>query len=70
VKFTEAEFTADHDWIRRHLAKEMYVWAFNVDESDRVYALTDPEVQKAVDAMPQANALMQHARKALVERMR
>src|SRR5581483_3995275 len=31
VKFTEAEFTADHDWIKRYLAKEMYIHAFNVD---------------------------------------
>jgi len=70
VKFSEAEFTADHDWIRRHLAKEMYIWAFNVDESDRVYAMTDPEVQKALDAMPEATTLMEHARKAIVQRMR
>ena len=35
-QFTEAEFTKDHDWIKRYLAKEMYISAFNVDESDRV----------------------------------
>ncbi|HKE21380.1 MAG TPA: S41 family peptidase [Bryobacteraceae bacterium] len=70
VKFTEAQFTADHDWIRRHLAKEMYIWAFNVDESDRVFAMTDPEVQMAIDAMSQAAALAQHAKRAMVQRMR
>ena len=31
TQFTEAEFTADHDWIVRNLAKEMYTTAFNVD---------------------------------------
>jgi carboxyl-terminal processing protease len=70
VKFSEAQFTADHDWIKRYLAKEMYVWAFNVDDSDRVFAMTDPEVQKAAEDMPEASALMQHAKKALVQRMR
>jgi carboxyl-terminal processing protease len=70
VKFSEAQFTTDHDWIRRHLAKEMYVWAFNVDESDRVFAQTDPEVQAALEAMPQASSLMQQARRAIVQRMR
>jgi len=70
VKFSEAQFTADHDWIKRHLAKEMYVWAFNVDESDRIFAMTDPEVQKAVENMPEASALAQHAKKAIVQRMR
>jgi carboxyl-terminal processing protease len=70
TKFSEAQFTADHEWIKRNLAKEMYIWAFNVDESDRVFALTDPEVQKAIDAMPQASTLLQNAKKVLVQRMR
>ena len=49
TEFTEAEFTKDHDWIKRYLAKEMYTTAFNVDESDAMFARTDPEVEKAVE---------------------
>jgi len=67
--FTEKEFTGDHDWIRRYLAKEMYLYAFNVDESDRMFAQTDPEVTRAVDAMPQAEALVETARKVALQRM-
>jgi len=69
AKFTEAEFTADQDWIKRYLTKEMYIYAFNVDESDQVFARTDPAVQKAIDAMPKAMALSQGAKKVIVERM-
>jgi carboxyl-terminal processing protease len=69
VKFTEKEFTQDHDWIRRYLAKEMYIYAFNVDESDRIFAQTDPEVARAVDAMPKAQSLLETARKVIVQRM-
>src|SRR3954471_9683528 len=69
TKFTEAEFTQDHDWIRRFLAKEMYIYAFNVDESDRIFAQTDPEVARAVEAMPKAQALLETARKVVVQRM-
>jgi carboxyl-terminal processing protease len=69
TEFTEAEFTRDHDWIMRYLTREMYVYAFNVDASDQVFARTDPEVQKAVDAMPKAMALVQTAKKVLVQRM-
>ncbi len=58
-QFTEAEFTRDHDWIKRYLAREMYIWAFDVNQSDRVFAMTDPEVAQAVDALPQANALLE-----------
>jgi carboxyl-terminal processing protease len=69
-KFTEAEFTQDHDWIRRYLAREMYIHAFNVDESDRVFAQTDPEVARAVDSMSKAASLVENARKVVVQRMR
>jgi len=40
-----------------------------VDESDRVFVRTDPEVQKAIDAMPKAAALVQNAKKVMAERM-
>jgi carboxyl-terminal processing protease len=65
--FSEAEFTRDHDWIKRYLAREMYIWAFDVDESDRVFAMTDPEAGQAVDALGQAAALIEKGR-VVVER--
>jgi hypothetical protein len=61
-QFTETEFTRDHDWIKRYLAKEMYIWAFDVDESDRVFAMTDPEAGQAMDALAQAAALLVKSR--------
>jgi len=67
--FTEGQFLQDRDWIKRYLAKEMYVTAFNVDESDRIFNQTDPEVERAVDAMPKARALLETAKKVLVQRM-
>ncbi|HTS29102.1 MAG TPA: S41 family peptidase [Bryobacteraceae bacterium] len=69
TKFTEVQFTQDHDWIKRYLAKEMYTYAFNVDESDRVFAQTDPEVERAIEAMPKATTLLQSAKKVIVQRM-
>jgi carboxyl-terminal processing protease len=67
--FEEKDFTLDHDWLKRGLAVEMYITAFNKDESDRIMALTDPEVQKAVEAMPHARALLDSAKKVLAQRM-
>jgi hypothetical protein len=67
--FTEAEFTQDHDFIKRYLTREMYITAFNIDESDKVFAKTDPEVERAVESMPKARALVETARKILVQRM-
>jgi carboxyl-terminal processing protease len=64
VKFKDEQFAADKEWIIRYLAREMYTTAFNVDESDRMFAQTDPEVQRAVEAMPKALALVASASKA------
>ncbi|MGA2216347.1 MAG: S41 family peptidase, partial [Bryobacteraceae bacterium] len=67
--FTEAEWATDQDWIKRYLAKEMYVWAFNKDESDRVFAQLDPEVEQAVEALPKAGTLAENARRVIGQRM-
>jgi carboxyl-terminal processing protease len=69
-RFQESQFQEDGAWIRRYLAREMYIYAFNVDESDRMFAMTDPEVGRAIDAMPRAASLVEAARKIVVQRMR
>ncbi|HEX3746926.1 MAG TPA: S41 family peptidase [Bryobacteraceae bacterium] len=66
--FTPKEWTADQDWIHRYLTREMYVWAFNKDESDRVFAQMDPEVTDAIQQIPKAEQLTQNARKIVGER--
>jgi carboxyl-terminal processing protease len=65
TQFSEAEFTRDHSWIKRYLAKEMYIRAFDVDASDRMFVQTDPEVERAIDAIPKATSLLQTAKKAI-----
>jgi carboxyl-terminal processing protease len=68
-KFTEVEWATNQDWIKRYLTREMYVWAFNKDESDRVFAQMDPEVEQAVEALPKAATLADRARKIVGQRM-
>ncbi|MGA7235423.1 MAG: S41 family peptidase [Bryobacteraceae bacterium] len=67
-EFDEAQFTRDQVWIKRDLAKEMYIFAFNVDESDKVFVKSDPEVRKAIDSLPKAEALMQNAKRVMAQR--
>src|ERR1017187_9980117 len=68
--FADADFAKHHDWIRRYLTREMYTTAFNLDESDAIFARTDPEVEKAVDMIPKASALLESAKKIIVQRMK
>lgn len=69
VKFSEADFTENHQWIKQQLKQEMYITAFGWDESERVRIEQDPEVAKAVEAMPRAQALLDKAKKMMVQRM-
>jgi hypothetical protein len=69
VDFTEAEFTENHQWVKDQLKREMYVTAFSYEESQRVAIEQDAAVQKAVDSMPKAKALVDSAKKMLVQRV-
>jgi len=66
VQFSEADFTANHEWVKDQLKREMYITAFNIDASERVQIEQDPEVAKAIEAMPEAKQLLENARKVMV----
>jgi carboxyl-terminal processing protease len=68
-EFTEADFTKDNDWLVRMLKKEIYLTAFDLDESRRADIETDPEVEQAISALPKARALLETAKKIIVQRM-
>lgn len=67
--FTDDLFARHRDWIKRYLAREMYTTAFNMDESDAMFARTDPEVDKAVEMMPKASALLESAKEIIAQRL-
>jgi carboxyl-terminal processing protease len=69
VTFTEAEFNDNREWVRQQLKQEMYITAFSQDESERVRVQQDSEILKAIDSMPKAKALLDAAKKLLVQRM-
>lgn len=58
VTFTEADWAANHDWLRQQLKTEMYITAFSIEESKRVATQDDPEVAAAIDAIPKAADLL------------
>ena len=58
VQFTEADWTRDRDWTRNELRQEMYITAFSYEDSQKVAVEQDPEVQKAIEAMPKAAHLL------------
>ncbi len=68
VRYTEPEMAESLDWIKRKVKQEVFMSAFNQQEGFKVLLEADPQVQKAVEAIPQARALYQNAKKIVAQR--
>ena len=64
IEFDEAQYTKEYEMIRRRVQGDIYVTAFNLDESNKYELATDPEVLAAVAALPKSQALLDSSTKA------
>jgi carboxyl-terminal processing protease len=69
VRYTEPEMAENLDWIKRKIKQEVFMSVFSQQEGFKVLLEADPQVQRAVEAIPQARALYQNARKVVAQRM-
>jgi carboxyl-terminal processing protease len=69
VRYTEPEMAENQEWIKRKIKQEVFMSVFNMQEGFKVLLEGDPQVQKAVDAVPQARALYQNAHKIMAQRV-
>ncbi|MGA2268163.1 MAG: S41 family peptidase [Bryobacteraceae bacterium] len=68
IAFTDAEFAANRDWMRDQIRYELYFRAFDKKTADRAAFQGDREVQRAVESLPKAQALLQQAQRVLARR--
>ena len=69
VHYTEPEMAENSDWVKRKIKQEVFMSVFGQQEGFKVGLEADPQVQKAVDSIPQARALYENARKIVAQRM-
>jgi len=69
VRYTEPEIAENQEWIKRKIKQEVFMSVFNMQEGFKVLLEGDPQVQKAVEAVPQARALYQNAHKIMAQRI-
>jgi carboxyl-terminal processing protease len=67
ITFTEADLAENNDWIRSNIKAELFINEFGQQEGMQVHAETDPEVQKALDLLPQAKQLADNAKKTIAQ---
>jgi carboxyl-terminal processing protease len=68
VHYTEPEMADNLDWIKRKIKQEVFVSTFGQQEGFKVQLETDPQLRAGIDAIPQARALYQKARKIIAQR--
>jgi carboxyl-terminal processing protease len=66
-QFTEAEWAENLNWTKIQLKREALITVDSLDASLRYGIETDPMVLKAVDSMPKAQALLDNAKKQMVQ---
>ena len=68
VHYTEPELAENLDWVKRKIKEEVFVSTFGQQEGYKVELETDPQLLAAIDAVPQARALYEKARKIIAQR--
>ena len=68
IPFTEADLAENAEWVHTNIKAELFINEFGQQEGMRVHAEGDPEVQKALDLLPQARQLADNAKKIIAQR--
>lgn len=61
IDYNDADFTTDGDWVRANIKAELFTSTFGQAQGLVVRAQYDPQIQKALTFMPEAQALENHA---------
>ena len=68
IAYTPDDISKNEDWIKWRMEYEVYVSIFGLTEANKVSLQRDPQLDKAIDEIPQAKALYDNARKILAQR--
>ncbi len=69
VEIDEADFIQNIDFIKRFIKREVYVSAYDLEEGERVYYELDPDVEKALEALPKAEQLLESPSRMVAEQL-
>ncbi len=69
IRYTEPDIAENLAWIKRKIKKEVFTSVFGLSEGYKVELEDDPQVQKAIESIPQARALYENVRKVTAQRM-
>jgi carboxyl-terminal processing protease len=68
IAFSPDDIQKNLDWIKWRIQYEVYVSVFGLTEGNKVSLQRDPQLDRAIETIPQAKALYDNARKILAQR--
>jgi len=68
IKYTEPEIQENLTWLKLQIKREVFTSVFGLNEGFKIALQDDPQLEKAVELIPQSRALYQNARKIVAER--
>jgi carboxyl-terminal processing protease len=68
VRYAEPELAENLDWVKRKIKEEVFVSTFGLQEGFKVQLEADPQLIAGIEAVPQARALYENARKIMAQR--
>lgn len=68
IKFTDENIQSNLSWLKWQIKREVFTSVFGQDAGYKVALEDDPQLDKAIELIPQARALYQNARKILAQK--
>jgi carboxyl-terminal processing protease len=68
IEWTDADLNGVMDWLKISIKEKIFIVQFGESHGLRALADWDPEIQKALTFLPEAQALEDHAHKVLVQK--
>ncbi len=68
IKYTDPDIQANLTWLKWQIKREVFTTFFGLNDGYKVELQDDPQLEKAIELIPQARALYQNARKIVAER--
>jgi carboxyl-terminal processing protease len=68
IKFTEQDIQANLTWLKWQIRREVFTTVFGLNDGYKVALQDDPQLDKAIELIPQSKALYQNALKIVAQR--
>jgi carboxyl-terminal processing protease len=68
IHYTQQEIKDNSDWVKVQIEREALMYTYGLNAGYKVSVDNDPQIDKAIELIPQAKALYQNAKKIVAER--